>query len=239
MREDEADDGGTADDKNEGSEQQFDWSAYKDDEGRLYYYNSVTGESSWDAPEEGFNPPPPEEDNEEEADGEEQTMEQEEQTTEDQAEEEPQEQDDTKEEQQPDVSEPAGAAEQEEEEEPPMAGDWVEYKDDEGRSYYFNTVSQETTWDRPREFDEMQAETIKQEEQTGDVSPDRPQSPSMGKMAPESPMEDAAMEDHGKEEVEEEDQVKEADPAVKRLEDAKLALSQPDAIMENGTFLCS
>ena len=37
------------------------WSAFYDDEGRLYYYNNETGESSWDEPEK-FNPPPPQED---------------------------------------------------------------------------------------------------------------------------------------------------------------------------------
>ena len=35
------------------------WSAFYDDEGRLYYHNSETGESSWEPPEEGFHPPPP------------------------------------------------------------------------------------------------------------------------------------------------------------------------------------
>ena len=34
-----------------------DWSAFYDDDGRLYYYNSVSGESSWDPPER-FNPVP-------------------------------------------------------------------------------------------------------------------------------------------------------------------------------------
>jgi len=34
-----------------------DWSAYWDADGNLYYYNSVTGESAWEAPEK-FNPPP-------------------------------------------------------------------------------------------------------------------------------------------------------------------------------------
>lgn len=35
----------------------YDWSAFYDAEGNIYYYNSVSGESAWDAPEK-FNPPP-------------------------------------------------------------------------------------------------------------------------------------------------------------------------------------
>ena len=41
------------------AQQTYDWSAFHDEEGRIYYYNSKTEESSWEAPEEGFNPPPP------------------------------------------------------------------------------------------------------------------------------------------------------------------------------------
>jgi TH1 protein/WW domain len=41
---------------------QYDWSAFYDDEGRIYYYNSITEESSWDPPSDGlFNPPEEEE----------------------------------------------------------------------------------------------------------------------------------------------------------------------------------
>lgn len=35
------------------------WSAVYDDEGNLFYYNSATEESVWEAPEEGFNPAEP------------------------------------------------------------------------------------------------------------------------------------------------------------------------------------
>jgi hypothetical protein len=35
------------------------WSAFYDSDGRIYYYNGATGESSWDPPEK-YNPPPPE-----------------------------------------------------------------------------------------------------------------------------------------------------------------------------------
>jgi hypothetical protein len=127
-----------------------------------------------------------------------------------------------------------------------MAGDWVEYKDEEGRSYYFNSVTEETTWDRPAEFDALDNEKGKGRStaQLGDldaegVSPDRLQSPSM-EIAPESPAEepdDLKVEtDVQEESVEDMPKEEDIDPAVKRLEDAKKALSQPDAIMENGTL---
>jgi hypothetical protein len=41
-----------------GGDDTLEWSAYYDADGRIYYYNSVSGESAWEAPEK-FNPPPP------------------------------------------------------------------------------------------------------------------------------------------------------------------------------------
>jgi hypothetical protein len=42
--------------REEPEDTQYDWSAFHDDDGRLFYYNTKTGESAWDPPEEGFNP---------------------------------------------------------------------------------------------------------------------------------------------------------------------------------------
>ena len=33
-------------------------------------------------------------------------------------------------------------------------GDWVEHKDDAGRSYYHNTATGATAWEKPADFDE-------------------------------------------------------------------------------------
>lgn len=243
--------GGNAAEGDSQQQQHYDWSAFKDDEGRLYYYNNVSGESSWDAPEEGFNPPLEEDEDGEEMGGEDQVKQEGDPATDETpaaAAEEPPDDSAQEPDEQPEQMDDANEAEvtvdsqqegdEEEEEDIPMAGDWVQYKDDEGRYYYFNNVSQETTWDRPPEFDAID-ETTKQESLSdggeGNVSPDRPQSPPMGEMAPESPTEDVPMEDAVAMEEARVEEV-EIDPAVQRLADAKAALLQPDAIMENGEW---
>lgn len=173
------------------------WSAFYDDEGRIYYYNSASGESSWDPPEK-FNPPP----------------------------------------------EAPEALETEKEpeivsQEPPTdttsKNPWVAYQDDEGREYYFNTVTEETTWDKPEGY--VRAEEDEQEE--GTQSPVRATSPVAAYDQSPSPEPEAPEEAEVDEEVvppSDEPEVEEEviDPAIKRLEEAQTALRQTDAIMEPG-----
>ncbi|VEU34087.1 unnamed protein product [Pseudo-nitzschia multistriata] len=109
---------------------------------------------------------------------------------------------------------------------PVTAGNWTRYKDDSGRYYYYNSETQQTVWDKPSDFDEL----VKKYRTTGDsvdgdeadggmkLSPVRPQSPDGTSPVP----------------MEEEPEEEEVDPAVKRLEEAKQALAQVDAIMETG-----
>jgi len=108
---------------------------------------------------------------------------------------------------------------------PVTAGDWTRYKDDEGRFYYYNAETQQTVWDKPPGFDDLLKKAMAESEADDDdvgggmeLSPPRPQSPDDA-----SPVQ---MEEEPEEEV--------VDPAVKRLEEARRSLTQPDAIMETG-----
>ena len=62
-------------------------------------------------------------------------------------------------------------------------------------------------------------------------SPDRAASPPLYDHAPQTPEQEVPMDTDEAPAVEEED---EADPEALRLEDAKLSLTQPDAMMEHG-----
>ena len=179
-------------------ETSFEWSAFYDDDGRIYYYNSVSGESSWEAPEQ-YNPPsedpPP-------ASGAE-------------------------------TKEPASSSS--------SSSSWVAYQDDEGRTYYFNTETEETTWDVPAGFveepeateppaDGVTHEEALEDEDSGVGSPIRQASPEAYAEEDQAATElDAAS---PRRELEE--KTEPIAPEVQKVDIAMAALRQTDAIMEPG-----
>jgi hypothetical protein len=192
-------------------EEIHEWSAFHDDEGRMYFYNSTSGESAWDAPAK-FNPPPPPEEGELPAGVEA-----------------------TEEGQEDAAMEDAPAENADSEDRPELepsqesaGGAWVAYQDDEGREYFFNTVTEATTWERPPDFkpepDAAQAEAEPS-------SPSRLASPVLMDDQPPTPEPHQETE---AEEIPEEEPEETIDPVIKRVQAAKDALNQPDAIMEPG-----
>ena len=189
------------------------WSAFYDDEGRIYYYNSTSGESSWDPPEK-FNPPP-------ETAGEPNAA-----STEGD--------DKTNEEEKGESSTTSHAK-----------NAWVAYHDEEGREYYFNTITEETTWDKPEGFEPSQGtvegtdeEAQQEQQEEGGESPIRASSPIMGDDEPPTPEPEEPMDTDGADDAVQEEEPEEpaVDPAIQRLEEARAALKQTDAIMEPGSY---
>mmetsp|Transcript_3943 Transcript_3943/g.6029 ORF Transcript_3943/g.6029 Transcript_3943/m.6029 type:complete len:1253 (-) Transcript_3943:27-3785(-) len=136
---------------------EHDWSAHYNDDGELYYYNSKTEESAWEAPSEGFNPPsspPPTEkisataskwakhtDDEGKIffyneSTEETTWDIPDGYVEEDSETTPKE-------------ELNGVEKESKDFEMTERAKWIEHKDDEGNIYYHNEETDETRWDEP------------------------------------------------------------------------------------------
>lgn len=192
-----------------------DWTSYQDDEGRIYYYNSVTEESSWE-------PPPGFEDDaanipESDAAADEEQV----QAT------------------QPDndgitaspsmdigddndgITQSPSLEEQPQDEDEVADGEeigdgWIAYKDDEGRTYYYNSESGETQWDKPEVLSkDEEAVGIKEDEgDYMDASPTASDREDEEEVEPEA----AATTDEQKD-----------DPATI----AENFLKEPDAVMES------
>lgn len=189
--------------KSQEKPEEFEWSAFYDDERRLYYYNETTGESSWDAPAQ-FNPPP--NDAAEQA-----SVKDVNSTVEDKA---------------VDTSEGK------------KQSSWVVYQNDEGLEYFYNILTEETTWEKPAEFekrnekspDEAMKETRKgpNQEYSDDVSEKiEDDEDSLEIVSPKSDMQD---------DMQREDKQAEPETVVDELEVAEQALNLPDAILEPGVM---
>ena len=211
------------------------WQAFQDDEGRTYYYHAEREETQWEAPE-GFVPAAP--GARVELGGRDQG------------------------------AVPGGAADAAadaatgaraapaQEQAPATAQDerrWVGYRDDEGRTYYFNEATGETQWERPAEGPDVvvvEEEDMEAEAFEADASSSQQQTGDGGRASSEPPMEegeyvadDGAMEVDDGETVERkagmevEEQVPEEemkDPRQVALEKAEEALTARDAVMELG-----
>ena len=198
------------------------WIEHKDDEGRSYYFNEKTEETVWERPAEFVSKTAAEEEGnepfEDSNDGSSPVRPQSPI---------PQPQEEHSDDDHDDHPAPAASG-----------SNWVEYKDEEGQSYFYNEKTQETVWDRPADFDDGDDDDASVDDNDDKMDVETGLSP----VRQGSPIDDTAENDENDNTAikmeKEEESVKEdvIDPAVKRLEEAKEALSQPDAIMETGKY---
>jgi TH1 protein/WW domain len=162
----------------------YDWSAYYDEEGRIYYYNSSTDESVWEPPAEGFHPPTTndddanlnDEDNHDTDDkNDKNNLAEVNETNIAVAENnDPDAMMDDIPVKESDIVSRNGEDKMDESHNSTAINatttPWIAYDDDEGREYYYNTVTGETQWDVPKES-YRRADDIDNEESQHDDDP--------------------------------------------------------------------
>jgi hypothetical protein len=128
-----------------------DWTSYQDDEGRTYYYNSVTEESLWDPPP-GFDDDGAANVDAGEADVDDSQTEQVPTTPDDDGITRSPTMDDNMDDgitQSPTLDDQPVVEEEDIADGEEIGDGWIAYKDDEDRTYYYNSESGETQWERP------------------------------------------------------------------------------------------
>lgn len=229
---------------------QNEWTEYEDDDGRTYYYNAVTGESSWEVPNDATIVKPDDDTDEEkrvqEKEGSNDNIETDADLT-------LKEENDEETRRKSDQMKSSGTL--------PLG--WIELIDDNsGAPYYYNEEKDITTWDRPsNDIDDNQLDVYRNEGNDGEkekknigqdiealkqsppvpMSPPKDQSPTLS-MSSTSPSKHSSetkayiLNDNLIDEINDHDQKKtddqQKDPKVLKLELAKEALSKPDAILE-------
>jgi hypothetical protein len=101
---------------------------------------------------------------------------------------------------------------------------WVVYQDDEGRDYYYNTVTGDTQWEAP---DENAVPADPGEAQTNDVQEQSP----VNKIVVDGEEKDV-LQNQASLKEEPMDVELEVDPAAKRVQEAQEALNLPDSVLE-------
>jgi len=257
------------------------WIEYQDDEGRTYYYNQATEESTWELPEGAIVQQPPEEEEEEEdvldngnidvdmmdhADADHDDADADADADADDSPKDVMNEDDDNQENDTDNEIKVSNVKREEtddtlddgenamEKNPPSV--WTKYQDDEGRYYYYNSMTEQTQWERPDEFieeedhdednlqdlqDNHYDQIIQEQQQQQQNGNQLTSLPAKKEETETSTLSPSMMEESKPNDVQDDVPTSTSpslsisppkDPQLSRIEIAEQFLSQPDAVLE-------